>query len=180
MGVTNGCHRNKFIGGKGEPYIMSLPSFKYVALSVSEIKQINTRCKSWKYVHALLHYTSVKILLVLTSSLDGSLNPTNIAQEAEGNNYFTRDEIMLLVTSVYLVNTSRHRLSTSCYQYHEWSNSVGKKLFFPPVSGSRTPHYGLWVSFSTGGNTHQPGSCHLSIQEANRTTQSRSSSSSTS
>ena len=121
---------------------MSLPSFKYVALSVSEIKQINTRCKSWKYVHALLHYTSVKILLVLTSSLDGSLNPTNIAQEAEGNNYFTRDEIMLLVTSVYLVNTSRHRLSTSCYQYHEWSNSVGKKLFFHLFQAVAPP---LWL-----------------------------------
>ena len=38
MGVTNGCHRNKFIGGKVELYVMLLPSFKYVALSVSEIK----------------------------------------------------------------------------------------------------------------------------------------------
>ena len=59
---------------------------------------------------------------------------------------------------------------------HEWSNSVGEKLFLRLLEAV-TPHYSLWVSFSTAGDIHQPGSSHLYIQEVGRTTRSRSNSS---
>ena len=83
---------------------------------------------------------------------------------------------MKLVTNVNLFMVSRHRLKMTNNRDHEWSNSAWEKLFLHLLEAV-TPHYGLWVSFSTAGDIHQPGSSHLYIQEVGRTTRSRSNSS---
>ena len=43
---------------------------------------------------------------------------------------FTSDEVMMLITCIYLVNACRSRLNNADCKAHEWLNSVGKKVFF--------------------------------------------------
>ena len=92
---------------------------------------------------------------------------------------FSGMHIMMLAVNIQLFTASLQRLQMSQNKAHEWSNSVGKK-FFQRLLEAVAPHYNLWVSFSTGGDFHQPGSSHLYIQEVGAITRSRRSSSSSS
>ena len=64
---------------------------------------------------------------VLTSSFDGTLSPSSIAEKIEGD-HFQQHKIMLLITSVYLVNASRHRLNTSRYRATSGSIQLEKNF----------------------------------------------------
>ena len=115
---------------------------------------------------------------VLTSSFDGTLSPSSKAEKIEGD-HFQQDKIMLLITSVYLVNASRHRLNTSRYRATSGSIQL-EKTFRESASGNCPPLRLMGVVLN---RRRQPPTwliCHLSIKEGSRMTRSRRSSTSSS
>ena len=53
-------------------------------------------------------------------------------------------QIMMLAVNIQLFTASLQRLQMSRNRAHEWSNSVGKKLFLRLLEAV-APHYNLWV-----------------------------------
>ena len=119
--------------------------------------------------------------IILAAAFDGSGDQKElkqiIQQTTGGDFFFTKEDIMMLLTNVALFRAGQHKLKASTRRDHEWSNSIGKK-FFLRLLEAVTPHYGLWVSFSTAGDFHQPGSSLLYIETVVRITKRRSRSSS--